>query len=133
LNSLSSSSYVLGGECNYLFRYDPVTEHLVYIPPEAYAATVNLDWKPGPEKLSKFLDIAERNLKECTEDMGLTNSVTVLRKQLAVGVIPRPGVELSREQLDEFALSTQRRLRNYQFFLNSEPDSRDEVNDGPSK
>ena len=46
--------------------------------------------------------------------MGLSGGVRILRKEKAIGLISQPGLQLSREQLDEFALSAQRRLSNFQ-------------------
>lgn len=36
---LLSNFYVLGGECNYLFQYDPQSKGLVYLDPSVYQPT----------------------------------------------------------------------------------------------
>ena len=77
--------FVLGGECNYLFRYDPSTHHLLYIHPEEYqSANVKL-WSQAGDEVSKFLDVAESNLTEVAKEMGIHERVRIIRKQLAVG------------------------------------------------
>ncbi|KAJ3037626.1 IMP 5'-nucleotidase [Rhizophlyctis rosea] len=108
--------YVLGGECNYLFRYDSKTQHLVYIQPDQYPsfpACTGLGTSATIERIQELLDVAEETLTECAEVMGLKGKVGILRKDRGIGVVPQ-GVKLSREQLDEFALSAQRRLNNHQ-------------------
>ena len=49
--------------------------------------------------------------------MGLCDKIEIIRKELSLGIISRHGVDLSREALDEFALSTQRVLKNHQHIL----------------
>ncbi|RKP37910.1 IMP-specific 5'-nucleotidase family protein [Dimargaris cristalligena] len=97
--------YVMGGECNYLFQCTPESR-LVYIPEQTYQSRL-LDWTEAD--IQRFLDVAELNLKQCIADMKL--QAQVLRKPKAVGIIP--SVPLSREQLDECALSTQQCLLQY--------------------
>ncbi|KAF9428195.1 IMP 5'-nucleotidase [Podila epigama] len=111
--------YVLGGECNYLFRCgwkkDEATDKsvvgLTYIVPESYQPEEMLAWKP--EDIQELLDVAEENLKRSVASMNL--KAVVLRKSRAVGIIPSvPGLKIAREQLDECVLSTQQRLLEYQ-------------------
>ncbi|KAJ3046629.1 IMP 5'-nucleotidase [Rhizophlyctis rosea] len=111
--------FVLGGECNYLFRYDPLTQHLIYIPESEYPSFPSCmgfaDEDGGKERVQELLDVAEETLRECAEVMGLSHTVGILRKERGIGVVVKEaGVRLSREQLDEFALSAQRRLNNHQ-------------------
>ena len=79
--------YVLGGECNYLFKYDAASGHLVYIQPEAYQSANVQKWSTAHEPIARLLDVAETNLRECSEELGLADRVTILRKQLSVGMI----------------------------------------------
>ncbi|KAF9919188.1 IMP 5'-nucleotidase [Lobosporangium transversale] len=110
--------YVLGGECNYLFRCGwkkgGATEEgvvgLTYIVPEMYQPADMLAWKS--EDIQELLDVAEENLRRCVSNMNL--KTTVLRKLRAVGIVPLEGAKIAREQLDECVLSTQQRLLEYQ-------------------
>ncbi|KAF9160141.1 IMP 5'-nucleotidase [Mortierella sp. AD011] len=112
--------YVLGGECNYLFRCgwkktETTGESVVgltYIQPEEYQPKDMLDWKN--EEIQELLDVAEENLRRSVTAMNL--KATVLRKMRAVGIVPTDGVKIAREQLDECVLSTQQRLLEYQQF-----------------
>ncbi|KAF9427958.1 IMP 5'-nucleotidase [Entomortierella beljakovae] len=112
--------YVLGGECNYLFRCGWKTSEttgesvvgLTYIQPEAYQPAEMIAWKQ--EEIQELLDVAEENLRRCISAMNL--KANILRKMRAVGIVPHSGVKIAREQLDEAVLSTQQRLLEYQQF-----------------
>ncbi|KAI1317357.1 IMP 5'-nucleotidase [Mortierella claussenii] len=115
---LLSRFYVLGGECNYLFRCgwkktdassDPVVG-LTYIEPETYQPADMLAWKH--EEIQELLDVAEENLKRSVAAMNL--QAAILRKSRAVGIVPINAGKIAREQLDECVLSTQQRLLEYQ-------------------
>jgi IMP and pyridine-specific 5'-nucleotidase len=107
--------WILGGECNYLFRYDPTIEHLVYIPEETYQTPAMRKWSTNIDRITDLLNVGQRCMEEVMEEMGIEERVKIIRKERAVGAISA-GSEgpLAREQLDEFALAVQRRLRNYQ-------------------
>ncbi|KAJ3024294.1 IMP 5'-nucleotidase [Thoreauomyces humboldtii] len=106
--------YVLGGECNYLFRYESASGHLRYIDPEVYQPESVKKWSNNAGRITEMLDIAQSTLEQCAREMGLEAAVGVLRKDRAIGVVPNEGTHLTRETLDEFALSAQRRLNNFQ-------------------
>ncbi|KAJ3165220.1 IMP 5'-nucleotidase [Geranomyces variabilis] len=106
--------YVLGGECNYLFRYDAKDAHLKYMEPETYQPADVTKWASDAPRVKELLDVAQETLAQCASEMGLENAVGLLRKDRAVGVVAEEGVQLTRETLDEFALAAQRRLNNHQ-------------------
>ncbi|KAH6562143.1 hypothetical protein BASA50_003086 [Batrachochytrium salamandrivorans] len=109
--------YVLGGECNYLFRYSPDVHRLIYISEETYQPERIRKWSTAKDRMKTILDAAEVHLRQCAHDMHLTGRITILRKDRAVGVYPNPGVKLTREQLDELALSTQLHLNQLQHII----------------
>ncbi|TPX30722.1 hypothetical protein SmJEL517_g05758 [Synchytrium microbalum] len=122
--------FVLGGECNYLFRYDPSVHHLVSIPEEEYhskAAIGNYTWPIAPQRINELLDVAEASLKECIDWMSVTHMVSFIRKDRAVGVVANDGCHLTREQLDELVLSVQRRLTTYQSYRRAEMQQREDL------
>ena len=108
--------FVVGGECNYLLQANESYE-LAYQPMQpAYRDTY------ATEEVQSFLDLCESTLKSCIERMHL--SARVLRKELAVGLIPsiksvhslqNPGTllpyQIGRERLDECVLATQHAIR----------------------
>ncbi|KAI8910750.1 IMP-specific 5-nucleotidase [Entophlyctis helioformis] len=101
----ASQFYVLGGECNYLFRYDPSRRGLVYIPEDTYQPEKIRVWSTATSRIQKLLDVAEANIRQCVDDMNLQDRAMVLRKDRAIG------------NSDEFSLSTQRRLNHHQHAL----------------
>jgi IMP and pyridine-specific 5'-nucleotidase len=105
--------FVLGGECNYLFRYDSKSNRLVSVPNAEFQNAEVKAWNSDKSALNAFLDVAHENIKRCSHQMGLCDQITIIRKELSLGIVPCEGVALSRECLDEFALSTQRVLKNH--------------------
>ncbi|KAL3456848.1 IMP-specific 5-nucleotidase [Aspergillus heterothallicus] len=99
-----SNLVVMGGEANYLFRYDSDSTHKLksvdradWLLPEMEA------W--GQDNVTKLLDIAESSLRACVANLSLP--VSVLRKDRAVGVFPQKKGQLHREQLEETVLVVQ--------------------------
>lgn len=101
--------FVLGGECNYLFRTGP-DAHLVYIPEVDYHPPEVLAWTD--EQISSLLDAATMNVERCVREMRLP--LRIIRKGRAVGLVPHKGAKVEREQLDECVLSTQQCLASLQ-------------------
>ncbi|KAJ2745349.1 IMP 5'-nucleotidase [Coemansia sp. BCRC 34301] len=102
--------YVLGGECNFLFRCVPATNGygLQYIADSEYASSALRSWTDKQVQL--LLDVAESSLHDCVQRMAV--SAVILRKPRAVGLVPQ--AQLTREQLDECALSAQLALLKFQ-------------------
>ncbi|KAL3481363.1 IMP-specific 5-nucleotidase [Aspergillus californicus] len=99
-----SNLIVMGGESNYLFRYDSSSPHrLTYVPREQWALGEMADW--NEEDITELLDIAESSLRACVKNLNLP--VSILRKDRAVGVYPEKQGKLHREQLEETVLVVQ--------------------------
>jgi len=103
--------FVLGGECNYLFKLD--NGHLVSVPVEQYEPKWVAQWSRDLQRISNLLDVAESQLKQTRREMGLEGLVQVLRKERATGLVVKDA-KLEREQLDEFALAVQEALSRFQ-------------------
>ncbi|KAI9500834.1 IMP-specific 5-nucleotidase [Coemansia spiralis] len=92
--------FVLGGECNFLFKCNK-QYRLEYVEtPQLWTA----------DQIARTLDVAEGELADCVRRMGI--DAQIVRKPRAVGLVPRES--LTREQLDECALSTQVALLSLQ-------------------
>lgn len=96
---------VMGGESNFLFRYDaenPV--RLAYVPRQQWLLDEMNSWHEND--ITELLDIAESSLRACASNLNMP--VAVLRKDRAVGIYPvdleRP---IGREQLEETVLGVQ--------------------------
>ncbi|CRG88641.1 hypothetical protein PISL3812_05672 [Talaromyces islandicus] len=95
---------VLGGESNFLFRYDQSSPDLLtYVPRSEWLLDEMRTWKE--EDITKLLDIAEASLRECVSALSLP--AAVLRKERAVGIFPLDGHKMHREQLEETVLIVQ--------------------------
>lgn len=95
---------VMGGESNFLFRYDPISPDLLtYVPRNEWLLDEMRLWKD--EDITALLDIAESSLRACAVNLGLP--AAVLRKDRAVGVYPVNGSTIHREQLEETVLVVQ--------------------------
>ncbi len=99
---------VMGGESNFLFTYSSKSPHkLEPVNPEEWLLPEMRDWTE--DNVQALLDTAEIALKECVDNLNMP--VKFLRKERAVGIYPaEKGLRLSREQLEETVLTTQRVL-----------------------
>ncbi|KAI9376121.1 IMP-specific 5'-nucleotidase 1 [Aspergillus egyptiacus] len=99
-----SGLIVMGGESNYLFRYDSSSPcKLTYVPREEWTLRDMTVW--NEDDITELLDIAESSLRACVSNLNLP--VSVLRKDRAVGVYPERQGQLHREQLEETVLVVQ--------------------------
>ncbi|KAL4765288.1 IMP 5'-nucleotidase ISN1 [Aspergillus foveolatus] len=106
-----SALIVMGGESNYLFRYDAPSPHrLAYVPRENWVIGEMATWEE--EDITQLLNIAESSLRACVANLNLP--VSVLRKDRAVGVFPKNRGRLSREQLEETVLVVQNTVERSQ-------------------
>lgn len=98
---------IIGGESNFLFKFDRPSEHLLkYVPRKDWLLEEMKLW--SEIDVRDLLDVAESALRECVTNMGL--SAEIVRKERAVGIIPSklPGsLRFTREQLEETVLVTQ--------------------------
>lgn len=98
---------VVGGESNYLFSFDVSSDHLLqHIPRSDWMLDEMRGWKEAD--IEALLNTAEEALCHCIKTLGL--SAGVLRKERAVGIIPKTGPmarKFTREQLEETVLVTQ--------------------------
>ena len=92
---------VMGGESNYLFDYG--YGGLQYVQREKWMLDAMRQWTE--EDITALLDVAERALRECVENLGL--SAEIVRKERAVGIVPSGANKFTREQLEETVLVTQ--------------------------
>ena len=111
-----SRFWVLGGECNYLFRCG-ADARLTEVPAESWLPQ-STQWPP--EEITRVLDTAEASLRATMAKLKIRGRV--LRKERAVGIIPggkegkqqQPGgsggKSIRRELLDELCLAVQHEL-----------------------
>ncbi|KAL2002158.1 hypothetical protein VTN02DRAFT_513 [Thermoascus thermophilus] len=95
---------ILGGESNYLFRYDQTSPDLLTsVPRSEWLLEEMKQW--CEDDITRLLNISEAALRQCVSNLNLP--AEVLRKERAVGIIPKPGHKMHREQLEETVLVVQ--------------------------
>ena len=105
--SMMHKFYVMGGECNYLFRANH-HYHLERIPFETYATAEMRAWQAAD--IQEALDLAAAHMESVANALKL--KAKLIRKERAVGMIAAgEHVVFSREQLDEVVLEVQDALR----------------------
>lgn len=102
------SLYVMGGESNFLFKLDEKTHHLKWISPNEWTLPEVKKWKE--EDIVQLLDTAETILATCQTHLNLTDSTIIVRKERGVGIVPKPGIKVCREILEEIVLTAQKSL-----------------------
>jgi IMP and pyridine-specific 5'-nucleotidase len=103
---------VMGGECNYLFEtvtnLDTGTISLQEIDGTKWKNGRGVRWKE--EDIQLMLDLAEKTLEQTTKLLGM-NSVQILRKERAVGIINTSQKRFLYENLEEICLTVQQALQ----------------------
>jgi hypothetical protein len=100
---------VLGGESNFLFKFDAsVPELLSWVPGEEWLLDEMKLW--SEEDITELLDIAEAALRDCVTNLNLP--AQIIRKERAVGICPVDGSRMHREQLEETVLIAQQTVEN---------------------
>ncbi|EED14317.1 IMP-specific 5'-nucleotidase (Isn1), putative [Talaromyces stipitatus ATCC 10500] len=99
-----SGLIVMGGESNFLFRYDQSSPHLLsFVPRSEWMLDEMHTW--NDKDIDELLNVAEASLRECVSNLSLP--ANVLRKSRAVGIYPVKGKKMHREQLEETVLVVQ--------------------------
>ncbi|KAL5604410.1 hypothetical protein BROUX41_002382 [Berkeleyomyces rouxiae] len=103
-----NSVVIVGGEANYLFKMALGSPHLLEPVPRYQWLTADMSrW--SETDITSLLNTAEEALTDCVRSMNLP--ATIIRKDLAVGIIPRePHIRLPRESLEETVLVVQKTL-----------------------
>ena len=100
---------VLGGESNFMFKFDPhVPELLSPVPGDEWLLDEMKLWTESD--ITELLDIAETALRDCVTNLNLP--AAILRKERAVGIYPVDGKRMHREQLEETVLVAQQTVEN---------------------
>ncbi|KAH7401057.1 IMP-specific 5-nucleotidase [Phaeosphaeria sp. MPI-PUGE-AT-0046c] len=98
---------IMGGESNYCFKFDANSPSLLrLVPREEWLLKEMMLWTEAD--VTELLDIAEASLKDTVRNMRM--AATIVRKERAVGIIPRDGQKFCRETLEETVLIVQKIL-----------------------
>lgn len=111
LNDIQRANFlVMGGESNFLFRFNPEIGQLESIDESIWKLNDMKEWIE--DDLLEVLDFAESHLQILIEKLGLKGQI--IRKEKAVGLIAESGHSLIREQLEEVVLRIDHNLRMFE-------------------
>lgn len=104
---LKQNLIIMGGESSYCFKFDGNSPDMLrLVPREEWLLKEMLLWTEADIK--ELLDIAETSLKDTVRSMHM--EALVVRKERAVGIIPKEGHKFCRETLEETVLIVQKTL-----------------------
>ncbi|KAF2241606.1 IMP-specific 5'-nucleotidase 1 [Trematosphaeria pertusa] len=106
-DSTKENLVVLGGESNFCFKYAGDSPDLLkLVPRQEWLLKEMVLWEESD--ITELLDIAEASLRDTVKNMRM--EAILVRKERAVGIIPKPGYKFCRETLEETVLITQKIL-----------------------
>lgn len=106
---------VMGGESNYLFRFDASIGGLRFIDGEEWYLPLMRGW--DQRKIVEVMDVCEEHLRHLQRKFRLNyeDKTRIIRKERSLGIIPVHGYKISREVLEEMVLSVSARLNECLF------------------
>lgn len=111
LNDIQKSNFlVMGGECNFLFKFNPQLGQLEWVDESLWKLPDMISW--DLDDIKEVLDFTQEHLNILIEKLELP--ALVLRKERAVGMIAQEGHTLIREQLEEVVLRVDHNLRMFE-------------------
>jgi IMP and pyridine-specific 5'-nucleotidase len=98
---------IIGGESNYCFKFaGDSPDMLSLVPRQEWLLKEMVLWEEAD--VTALLDVAEASLRETVKNMRM--EATIVRKERAVGIVPKPSHKFSRETLEETVLIAQKTL-----------------------
>ncbi|KAJ4324726.1 IMP 5'-nucleotidase [Neodidymelliopsis sp. IMI 364377] len=98
---------IMGGESSFCFKFDANSPDLLrFVPREEWVLKEMLLWSDSD--VAELLDIAEASLRDTVKNMRM--NAEIVRKERAVGIIPKNGDRFCRETLEETVLIVQKVL-----------------------
>jgi hypothetical protein len=70
---------------NYLFQYGSESDHLQYIPEAQYQTENVKKWSNASQRIDNLLNIGQTCMYETAEEMGVSHSIKIIRKERALG------------------------------------------------
>ncbi|GMM51190.1 IMP 5'-nucleotidase [Starmerella bacillaris] len=99
---------IMGGECNYLFQLQE-DGSLKYIEKPLWATQAMLNWRE--EDCNELMDMSEHMLQQLVHRLDLSHTAEIVRKERSVGVVPKKGKHIPREDLEEIVLNADNMLQ----------------------
>lgn len=101
---------VMGGESNYLFRFDSSIGGLKFVNGEDWYLPLMRSWDQN--KILELMDVCHEHLSHLQRKFRLDDEqkTKIIRKERSLGIIPMNSYKISRETLEEMVLSVLARL-----------------------
>jgi IMP and pyridine-specific 5'-nucleotidase len=98
---------IMGGESNFCFKFDENSADLLrFVPREEWLLEEMMQWHESD--ITQLLDLAEASLRDTVKNFRM--EADVVRKERAVGIVPKEGYKFCRETLEETVLIVQKIL-----------------------
>lgn len=103
---------VMGGESNYLFRFNVEKASLEFIEAEHWYLPLMREW--DADKIVEVMNTSYEHMAHLQRKFSLDdeNKTTIIRKERSLGIIPVNGYKILRETLEEIVLSLLSRLND---------------------
>lgn len=103
---------VMGGESNYLFRFNVKKASLEFIEAEQWYLPLMREW--DADKIVEVMNTSYEHMAHLQRKFSLDdeNKTTIIRKERSLGIIPVKGYNILRETLEEIVLTLLSRLND---------------------
>lgn len=111
-DSQKANLLIMGGESNYLFRYDVQMGNFKFIDSADWFLPMMLNWDKG--KILYIMDTMEDHLKYLRRKLKLEQKSIIIKKERSLGIIADPNQDdkIVREHLEEMVLSCSIKVRS---------------------
>lgn len=103
---------VMGGESNYLFRYDTGIWSLKFIEAQDWYLPLMMNW--NKTYIDNIMELSFRHMVNLRKKFSLDDDskTLLIRKERSIGIIPINGFKIIREYLEEIVLSCSNKLND---------------------
>lgn len=101
---------VMGGESNYLFRFNADKKNFEFIDGDEWYLPLMSNWDKS--RISDIMNTIEKHLNHLRKKFSLDDDTktTIIRKERSIGIIPLDGFKIEREHLEEMVISCSLKL-----------------------
>ncbi|CAH2351607.1 IMP-specific 5'-nucleotidase 1 [[Candida] railenensis] len=94
---------IMGGESNYLFRYDTSIHNFKFLEGDEWYLPMMKNW--DKKRIEHIMDSTEDHMKRLQSKLRLQDKSDIVKKERSIGIVPKPGHKIIRENLEELVLS----------------------------
>lgn len=102
-DSQKANLLVMGGESNYLFRYDNSIGTFRFIEGDEWYLPMMKNWDKS--SIETIMESSYQHIRYLQKQFNLAGKTSIIRKKRSIGIVPNSGEKILREQLEEMVLS----------------------------